>query len=311
MMGDVQHPQLRDLIWAVCSPSLIKPLPGWPTAFSLDRVDEARARLEHTDTRALERHLEQRNTRFLGSYFEALWDFFFIHDPRFTVVAKNLQIRDVHHTIGEFDFIIEDHQANQHIHLELAIKFYLGFSETNALPYTDGEHIWLGPQARDRLDIKVARALEHQLTLQQHPVAQQQLQALGVETAEPQFLFKGCLFQPDPILPLPDYVPDTSHHPGAGQHAGWLCIDRLSSALNDDGPWYLLHKHHWPAPPYPDNLQNPLNANQAIERLTFIINSEQRPYMVVQTDRESASHQLLKRYFVTPDNWPYCLGHPR
>ena len=36
------------------------------------------------------------------------------HDPRFEVVAKNLQIRDGGRTYGEFDFIVFDHESGQH-----------------------------------------------------------------------------------------------------------------------------------------------------------------------------------------------------
>jgi hypothetical protein len=299
----VQHPQLRDLIWAVCSPSLINPLPGWPGAFSLDITAEIRHRLEHTDTRALEQHLAHRETRFLGRYFEALWEFFFIHEPRFTVVAKNLQIHDAQHTLGEFDFIVFDDHTNKYIQLELAIKFYLGFRQTNSHPYTDGKHLWIGPQTRDRLDLKIAKALDHQLILHQHPVAQQQLQALGVDTVEPQLLIKGYLFQPQPALPLPDYIVSTC------QQAHWIGLDQLPAIVTAEHPWHLLHKRHWPAPPYPENIDNPLPANELIKQLNIVINRENRPYLIVQTDISAGSWRVLKRYFVTPPAWPHSLGY--
>ena len=302
-MGPVQHPQLRGLIWAVTSPSLIKPLPAWTKAYDYVPTHETLQRLEHTDPQLLEQHLASRETRFLGSYFEALWEFFFVHHPRFTVVAKNLQVRDAHHTFGEFDFIVFDTEANKHLHLELAIKFYLGFTKTNTHPYTDGEHLWIGPQARDRLDIKIARVLEHQLTLHQQPLAQQQLRALGVEAVEPQMLIKGYLFQPQfqSALPLPDYVVETA------EHAQWISLDQLATVLDDQNPWHLLHKRHWPAPPYAENLDNPLSAGELGKQLSCIINQENRPYLIVQSDSGSLSRRVLKRYFVTPLGWPHSL----
>lgn len=306
-MGPVQHPQLRDLIWAVTSPSLIKSLPAWPKVFDYVPTTTALQRLARTDTQLLEQHLASRETRFLGSYFEALWEFFFVHEPRFTVVANNLQIRDAHHTFGEFDFIVFDNEANKHLHLELAIKFYLGLSEINTHPYTDGKNLWIGPQARDRLDIKIARVLEHQLTLHQQPLAQQQLHALGVETVEPQMLIKGYLFQPrsqsESALPLPDYVPAT------GEHAQWISLEQLATVLDDQNPWHLLHKRHWPAPPYPENLNDPLTAGELSKQLSCVIKRENRPYLIVQSDRCSPSRQVLQRYFVTPGGWPYSLGY--
>jgi len=262
-----------------------------------------RHRLEHTDTHALEQHLASRNTRFLGSYFEALWEFFFVHAPRFTVVAKNLQIRDANQTLGEFDFIILDKHTNKHLQLELAIKFYLGFPQLNSHSYTDGKNLWIGPQARDRLDIKVARALEHQLTLYQHPAAQKQLQDLGVDGLEPQLLIKGYLFQPQQALPLPNYVLETN------DHAQWISLEQLPAVLTADHPWYLLDKRHWPAPPYSENLNSPLSVSELTTQLHTIINRENRPYLIIQTDGAACASQVLKRYFVTPSGWPHSLGY--
>lgn len=298
-----QHPSLRDLIWVVLSPSLLSPLAGWPAAFDAALNSQSRQRLEHTDPRALDNHLSQRETRFLGSYFEALWEFFFVHEPRFEIVARNLQIRDANRTLGELDFVIFDRHTDRHLHLELAIKFYLGLREVNGYPYTDGRHLWVGPQARDRLDIKLARTLEHQLTLSEHPLTQARLRELGVSAVEPQFLFKGCLFQPDPALPLPDYVLD------ADQHARWFKLADLVEHLNDSfthdaHPWYLLQKRHWPAPPYLDNLSNPLGARELGTQLQTVIGQTNRPYMIVQTDYGTPVPQILRRYFVTPDGWP-------
>jgi hypothetical protein len=303
-MALVEHSQLRDLIWAVCSPPMIAPLHGWPAAFSLDKISDIQQRLTRTDVIALERHLAACETRFLGSYFEALWDFYFQHDPRFTVVAKNLQIRDRGNTLVEFDFIVYDHEANKHLQLELAIKFYLGVSERSSYRYTDGKHLWIGPQARDRLDKKLSRALEHQLKLHKHPRAQQRLQELGVNLVEPQLLFKGYLFQPQHALPLPDYVPRANYH------AQWLRLDETPKILGSEHSWFLLHKRHWPAPPYMENLSSPLTGKQLSKPLSDIIERENRPYMIVQLDGADASESALKRYFVTPNRWPQIQTSP-
>lgn len=303
----MQHPPTRDLIWAVMSPSLIKPLARWPTTFDAGITAERRHQLESTDPQALEDHLAQRETRFLGSYFEALWEFFFVHDPRFEIVAKNLQVRDARRTLGELDFVVLDRQTNKHLHLELAIKFYLGRREDNALPYTDGKHLWVGPQARDRLDLKVARTREHQLTLSEHPLTRERLYELGVSSVEPQFLFKGYLFQPRHELPLPGYVRDSD------PHARWLELAELPETLDEcdsqePSAWHLLQKRHWPSPPYPDNLANPLTAGELSTQLLTVIKRENRPHMIIQTDHRSPAPRVLRRYFVTPDGWPKKLA---
>ncbi len=294
----MQTPALRDLIWAVCSPSLLIPRSGWPALFEPGDAGELHRRLACTDTQALDDHLARRRTRFLGSYFEALWEYFFLHDPDFDIIAKNLQIRDGKRTLGELDFVVLDRRTGQHSHLELAIKFYLGFEAPNAFRYTDGKHLWVGPQARDRLDLKLARTLEHQLTLSEHPVARATLAELGVKSVDPRLLFKGYLFAPLEPVPLPDYIRGSTHH------AGWVRLSSLSAILDDEHSWHLLQKRHWPAPPYPENLAEPLSADELRDKLHTIMRESQRPYMVVQTDGVLPEPQVSKRYFIVPDDWP-------
>lgn len=298
----MQSPALRDLIWAVCSPSLIRPRAGWPAVFQAGDTAQIQPRLERTDPHALDVHLANRRTRFLGSYFEALWEFFFLHDPRFEIVAKNLQIRDGKRTLGELDFVVLDHRTGQHLHLELAIKFYLGIDAPSAFPYTDGKHLWVGPQAKDRLDVKLARTLEHQLPLSAHPVARARLAELGVSRVEPRLLFKGYLFAPLEPVPWPDYVRAPS------QHEGWVALASMPAILDDEHPWHLLQKRHWPAPPYPENLAEPLSAAELGSALRLVMGEARRAYMVVQTNNAMPEPQVLKRYFIVPDDWPQAPG---
>lgn len=281
---------LRDLIWAVCSPSLLSPLPGWPGNFTPDITP---AWFFDIDTEALERHVEQNETRFLGSYFEALWAFFFAQHPRYELIARNLQIRDEHRTIGEFDFIVSDRERGQVLQLELAVKFYLGVPAINTLDYTDGRNFWIGPQARDRLDIKIKRALEHQLRLHQQPEAKEALRALGVDEVEPRLLFKGYLFHPKEPVPVPDYV--AADH----GHGDWLHVDDIEERLDHALPCIPLPKQRWLAPACGDSSPEPLSVRELAQQLGSI----ERPAMVVQWGEPGESNRI-RRYFITPAGWP-------
>ncbi|MFT5174605.1 MAG: hypothetical protein ACI8W7_002792 [Gammaproteobacteria bacterium] len=86
-------------------------------------------------------------------------------------------------------------------------------------------------------------------------------------------------------------------------------LDQLPAIVTAEHPWHLLHKRHWPAPPYPENIDNPLPANELIKQLNIVINRENRPYLIVQTDISAGSWRVLKRYFVTPPAWPHSLGY--
>ena len=294
----VASPQVRDLVWAVASPSLLAPPTGWPSNFELPLGADDFGRLLGADPAALQKHLERSETRFLGSYFEALWAFYLTHEPRYEVVAKNLQIRDGGRTFGEFDFIVFDHESGQHLQLELAVKFYLGIREVNDYAYTDGQHLWVGPQARDRLDIKVGRAIEHQLTLHRHEKARQALAELGVNQVAPRLLFRGYLFHPAEKVPVPSYV---SSNYG---HGSWCRLAEMRQVLNLARPSYIVPKKRWFAAPYVEDLAGADDLDAFEAELTEHVLSENRPHMVVQVD-ESAASRGIYRYFVTPQAWPW------
>ena len=298
VLQTLDNPQVRDLVWAVASPSLLAPQTDWPRNFELPMSLEDFDRLVSADPVALQAHLERSETRFLGSYFEALWAFYLNHDPRFEVVAKNLQIRDGGRTYGEFDFIVFDHENGQHLQLELAVKFYLGIREVNDYAYTDGEHLWIGPQARDRLDIKVGRAVEHQLTLHRQEKARRALAELGVNQVTPRLLFRGYLFHPVEKVPVPPYV---SSNYGRGR---WCRLGNVRQVMNLALPSYIVPKKRWFAAPYVEDLAGADELDAFEAQLIDLVLSENRPHMVVQVD-ESAASRAIYRYFVTPPAWPW------
>lgn len=141
--------------------------------------------------------------------------------PRFKVIANNFQIiTEQRRTLGELDFLLLDSKTNSHIHLELAVKFYLIVINGDEVRYP-------GPDARDNYQRKVARLRDHQLTLTTHPEVQGIISPLiNGATVTPQHLVHGIFF--DHIKakqrPLPDkaspnanrrkwlYCQEFSHH---------------------------------------------------------------------------------------------------
>src|SRR5690606_14050706 len=139
----------------------------------------------------------ERDTRLLGSYFEALWDYSLRRQPQLEVIARRQQIRQPGRTVGEFDLLLFDQERQRHLHQELAVKLYLAFTETNgiqAAPYPAVR--WIGPNSQDRLDKKLARLETHQLCLSRQPDAQTWLRHQGINKLDVEVVFKGYLFYP-------------------------------------------------------------------------------------------------------------------
>ena len=106
------HRWIRDLAWALLSPSFFSQLPedndtGLFTQETLTPIwqdDELLPWLNTLDKNpdALTAHMQTQRATRLGVYFEQLLSFYFSHYPHFRLLAKNLQANDNKRTIGEY-----------------------------------------------------------------------------------------------------------------------------------------------------------------------------------------------------------------
>ena len=195
-LNQLCRPEVRDLAWACFSPPLLhsqllgSSAPADNCQFPL--TPERRLWLKRLDENPapLLQALAACNSSRLGIYFESLWQFFLASDPHVELLAHNLPVREGGKTLGEFDIIYFCHRRQRHVHLELALKFYL------CGPGLDGSewHHWLGPNSKDRLDLKLAHMLEHQIQLSQLPAATPVLAELGVKQPLRELEIKGRLY---------------------------------------------------------------------------------------------------------------------
>ncbi len=169
------------------------------------------------------------------------------------LAEKNLQIRsDIHHTLGELDFLIRT--PEKLIHLELAVKFYL------AVKTPESWHL-PGPDARDNYPRKLARLRQHQLILTQkfqHHLPEKYRH----EKIHPQHLIYGCLF---------DHIHATQQataqfiHPHC-RRGHWLHQEELTQYAGKTAHIHIIPKPLWPVPlnllkdiplePYPTQQKN-------------------------------------------------------
>ncbi len=281
-----KHPAVRDLAWAGFSPPLLtgalfqdcglRTGNWWPEHLAdLDR-----------DPESLLEFLGERPAGRLGLYYERLWQYLLTHDPDIELLANNLAVRDQGRTIGEFDCLLWSARLERHIHLELAVKFYLGVTGTGR---------WLGPNVRDRFDLKLDHLIQRQITLSRHPAAQDALKDLGISNCEQRIDLKGYLFAPSAGIAPPD-----GFNPASQLHH-WLTLSAFQEHKGSASEhWHHLPRHRWLGPHWAGGTQ-PLSREQVAVLVQEEIARLGRPQQVVACD---ASGRERERWFVTPDDWP-------
>lgn len=293
-----RHPIVRDLAWVIGSPPLIQgPHAGmrWlDRQDCVDALDACQPYLDHLDRDPeplLTRLAEQPDQR-LGHRFETLIACWLEHDPRFDVLAHNLQVQDASGTVGEFDFIVYDHRDRLYLHLEVACKFYLG------VHHTEHTASWYGPMLRDRLDRKLDHMQSRQSQLAHHPAARRVLAQHALQVDATRCLMKGRLFYPL-AAPDPASPPDVA---GMHERGGW-CRDAEFWELASNGAeiWQPLSKQHWFSRHAFDPTMPQLDATTLAATRRQL--TPPRPQCLAGMARQQGQWVETQRLFLVPDHW--------
>ena len=278
-----QQPEVRDLAWAGFSPLLIRNQDIAGAGLVLEGFWQDRLAELDAEPSPLLDFLAERETTRLGLYYEALWHFLLDEDPDTTLVAHNLPVHDGSRTVGEFDCLYWSERAGTHIHLELAVKFYLGTADGTA---------WLGPGRRDRLDRKLAHLLQQQSRLSVHPAGRKAIEAVGIDDCQPRIDLKGYLFAP------------TNDAAAPADYQGRLPLPRWyhRSAFLDLADWHVIPRSHWLSPFLAHAAADQGSLEHALEGL-----KPGAPPIQLAACDDSGLEQT--RCFVTPDDWPNDIEH--
>jgi len=198
---DYTKAEVRDLAWVLLSPGLMKTSADdarlvtdtWCQQTYATHEDDLR-KLDENPEPLLD-YLSDLKSHRLGFYFEALLAFWLEHILQTHPFRNNVPVygksKDAgRRTLGEFDFLFG--QKNQSVleHWEATVKFYLYHENTI------GDPIWFGPAGQDRLDIKLARMVEHQLKLAETPAGAAVIEHFSLLPVETSAFIKGYLFYP-------------------------------------------------------------------------------------------------------------------
>lgn len=316
LLARCHHPLVRDLAWIVMAPDLIAmPWPGRPTRadFGLDQDERLWAYLDELEANpeGLERRAGSTVDGRMGHYHERLWQFLLDTAPGTRLLASNLRIHQGKRTLGELDLLYRHRHDPTLIHLEVAIKFYLGLPQGPGP--NDDQARWIGPGGADSLATKREHLDRHQLRLTEHAEARltihQHTQPRDVgparaETIRRQLAMPGVLFYPWHLsLPAPREA--TAEHL-RGEWLHWGDWQRLRNGLRRDTRAAWLVKPHWLALPRSEAF---LPLRDVEGRLAQHFS---RPASPVQIALMEPGHTALnyRRLFVVDDSWPLQIPLP-
>ena len=245
--------------------------------------------------------LEQQKSHRLGYYFEQLVAFWLQQRIANEYFASHVRVFEDKRTIGEFDFLFKASPSDTLAHWETAVKFYLHYQAE------DEKVWWYGPNAQDRLDIKLDRVFNHQLKLGESPLGRVLLKEKGFKNVQSQTFFKGYLFYPVSSdwrypQPLPGYI--------APEHltGWWTRINTLELPDHDAGDrWMVLPKLEWLATRviYPEQISPLMDSQQLIDFLERHFDKGQQSLLIAQMAPQANScWQEKTRGFVVSSAWP-------
>lgn len=264
-----KHPLVRDIAWLLASPALLSDASHNQIAPTLAPFNQSISNTTHTWLTGLEHNptllgdLTRANFRRLGLYAEALFAFICkapLPFHPFTLLAKNLQIDKQGKTYGELDFLLRAN--NNHIHhVEMAVKFYLYHPQTPLLEPQGhaaycGANRLIGPNRKDRLDLKLKRMQEHQLPIVHTPEAKQAFlnSKLHITTLTSHLLINGRIFLPGHLgeantcgtqlqhTPLAEFV---NAHISTGTWLPLSAFKHYAQTQCCNSKWVVLRKLDW------------------------------------------------------------------
>lgn len=299
------HPWVRDLAWLLHAPDIIdSDYPGRPTLEELGLEDAScrKAWLHALDAepQRLISYIGATPPRRLGHYHERLWHALLDLAPATRLLATNVAIQEAGRTLGELDVIYADRQG-QPVHLEVAIKYYLGLSEGPG----DERHParWIGPGCADSLARKHAHTGHHQLPLAHHPRSMACLNALAIDprSLRQRAAMLGMLFYPWPItIAAPHPARTTATH---GNWLPWQNWPILRDNLPTGTLGAPLHKPHWLALPGGESYRSLESVDAELETHFTGSGAPQQYHL-------QAPDGTQRRFFIVPDDWPRSLPLP-
>jgi hypothetical protein len=311
LLGMLRDRVVRDLAWLLLSADLLRPQPPMGAlASAFETPQELHAAVDwlralDAAPHALHRDLATTRMTRLGRYAEWLLGWFLQHGPAARLIAASVPLRRAGVTLGECDFLLQT-QRGVRLHWELAVKCYLHAGP--ASPQSTARLAdYVGPNLKDRFDLKLAHLLDHQLPLS----AREEFASVGhAGPWTPQMFIKGWLFYRHGDTPADPVELDPAHG------RGWWVTrsDWPDFAAVHARKWEPLPRLEWLAPRRIEVAeQNELRSDDEAAAVRCVdaptlaeqTSRHQGPAMVVAFTEDGAGNLIERsRGFIVPDEWP-------
>ena len=244
-------------------------------------------------------HFQNKNMKMLGTYFEALWDFYLSYSPKTKLITKNLQVIQDKRTLGEFDFIYENLEPRNFVHLEVAVKYYLGVPEIDHCRNVDYSSLdcWIGPNINDRLDIKLDKLINFQSRLSESNRGKELLSQFSINEITPEICLLGYLFYPLNESMKPPTDSNKKHNRGY-----WTPLANLNSLVSKEEYWQVIEKPFWLSPLEVES-ETKLGRALTVARVEQIVEKFNRPVLIGSFIPNQKSFLRKDLYFIVPDTW--------
>lgn len=302
ILQQLQDPHVRRLAWCLFS----QPMAHISAARTFDIQQwHDQAFLENwlrqldQNPESISEYILAGNHRLLGSYFERLWQFFFSHCPGWKLLADHIQIIHNKQTLGELDLLVRS-PDDEALHIELATKWYL------QIPGRSGDQAadWLGPQTKDRLDLKINKLEAKQFPFIGDEQVIDHLLRQGLPIPQQQFLImKGGLFaqhekQYQQASCIPDDFPIQT----------WCHHRDVHNCIAKHGDFKLLDKHAWLGPAMRTrNTEDSMSYEKLLVMMERHFRHSQYAYALMVSDLGPPDTEQTierQRIMVVHDDWP-------
>lgn len=228
------------------------------------------------------------NQFILGKYFEKLIQFIFEYFDGFKLITNGLQVIRNKRTIGEIDFIFKNLKDNRATHLEVAVKYYMGYKSS-------AKHtMWIGPNGMDNLAGKIQK-FTTQLSM---AMFAEELSDLNLASIDKKVMLKGYFFKHINSEQMPHFCnPDALF----GQ---WLYISELDKVISPNINYMIVPKRLWLGFYFDKNLE--IFDENAVDE---IVNAEiQRVGKgILLAELSEGANYIKTKYMVVPDRWPSLI----
>ena len=209
-----------------------------------------------------------------------------LSNTRYNLKAKNLQIIAEKQTLGELDFIIENHISKEIIHLEMVYKFYF------YRPEIKGSWIdkLVGPNAKDKLRYKLDKLKDHQFPILNTSETKGYLEKLDLSKVriKQKICFKAQIF-----VPLGFQITNEIGSVKKCLKGNYFTLRQLEFLEKEPYRYYIPPKNDWVSEP--NNVTINLSYLEFYQKISAAL-KEQRSCMFWILDCNS---KLSKRHFAT------------